>query len=90
MDDESAALLEAIGRDPWEAITRPLPAQADMDTLTLIIELAMVCGLIGRDVDNPNGATGMSRADAEAFTARLVELGCRLETADRARGRSVL
>jgi hypothetical protein len=48
-----------------------------MDTLTLIIEVAMVCGLIGRDVDNTNGATGMSRADAEAFTASLVELDCR-------------
>jgi hypothetical protein len=66
MDDESAAFLDAIGRDPWEAITQPLPAQAEMDTRTLIIEVAMVCDIIGRDLDNPNGATGMSRADADA------------------------
>ena len=51
MDDESTAFLDAIGRDPWEAITRPLPAQAGMDTRTLTIEVAMVCDLIGRDLD---------------------------------------
>ncbi len=51
MDDESTAFLDAIGRDPWEAITRPLPAQADMDTRTLIVEVAMVCDLFGRDLD---------------------------------------
>jgi hypothetical protein len=32
----------------------------------------------------------MSLGDADAFTARLVELDCGLEAADRARGRSVL
>jgi len=37
---------------------------------------------LGRSLDDEHAA--MSRADADAFTARLIELGRRLEAADRA------
>ena len=79
-------VLSAITRDPWAAIARPLPKRADTKTLLLIYETATLCALFGRSLDDDyeQAARAMSRADADAFDARLVELGHRLKAADRA------
>ena len=84
-DDKCAAFFAAIKRDPWAAIARPLPKRADRKTLLKISEMAALCGLLGPSLDDEyeHAATAMSRADADAFTARLIELGRRLEAAER-------
>jgi hypothetical protein len=75
MDDETAMFLAAIERDPWAAIERTLPDNADIEALEAIRVIAWRCFEMGRDPDTPGS---LARHDLEACARRIGAIDRRL------------